>query len=164
MTWIQRIAKLYREDRKQRKLFAAWSEETKQRIILEQGLKGGALVEHEVTNLFDLSLWKYDFEIDGLQVYSVAFNAEEHDPFSKEIVNSKIPADKVKGYKALLESVAIVLSNWIDKYQRLSIGSSNLRKFKTYLKILKEPLEIRGIRFRPMFSKKPDLGYFIYKN
>ena len=136
MNWVDRMITMLRAQKRMTKICAAWSEETKQKIVDEQKERGSELVEHEETALLDLSLWCYSgLEVYGIPLYSVAINSAEYSPFEMDLVKTKIPAEKLQGYKEIVNNIVNILSVWIDKYGGICIGSSDMRKFEAYSRI-----------------------------
>lgn len=162
LNWASRAVRVIRAKNVLKPVFAAWSDETKNRITKEQLENGLKPVTHELLEDFDLVLWVSDAPYRGSFLHVVSLNKGEYDPFDKGIQNARIPAGKFRGQKAMMESMLTILIGWVDKYNQLLVGSDNEERLEQYARLLKPALAAKGITVRP-FPEAPQLGLLLSK-
>ena len=157
---MTRTVRLIRAQQDLRSIMAAWSDETKAKITEEQLKRGAKIVEHELVDDFDLVLWE-NTSIPGVTFYVVSLNIGQYDPFDQELAKQSIPAEKHRKPQETIKSMVSVLERWIGKYGRLTIGSSNEKKFWQYLKLLVPSLVEKGLKVEHINEANPNLGVFL---
>jgi len=116
-------------------LAEAWNQQTFDKIVGQIKASGQDLIDHVVTDDYDLALVKIP-KVDGITgpVYAVMMGSEQHNPMDPATQRAKFPGSSLRHLSR--NNLANILHGWIEEYGRLFIGSVDKRKYDLYKRVL----------------------------
>jgi len=126
-------------------LIEAWNAATKANIVDYAGARGMKLEDHVVSGDYDISLWQMppgcNDPATGLTSYGVAINNDQHNPLDPITHHAEYPGSSLRHLPT--RKVLNIVSEWIDRYGQLFVGSGDISKLNFYERMFSKYFKIK---------------------